>query len=56
MAAAKIALKYFKNELTKEQELRACGRVVSYYTGKDLSLAVDITNIYLNGYLFKKDF
>lgn len=51
--AAKIALKYFKDKITKEQEKRAIGFVAKFLTKKDIDLTINIVNAYLDGYILK---
>jgi len=50
---AKIVLKYFGKKLTKEKKTRATGKVVKYLCRKDPQLALDITNVYLDGFIFR---
>lgn len=53
--AAKIALQYFREKLTPEQDKLAVGSVVSYFTSKgETEFASDLSEVFLKGYKLKK--
>lgn len=52
--AAKIALKYFQEKLSEKQKALAVGRVVSFFTAKDIEFASELVKVFENGYTFRK--